>query len=266
VTGLEAERRNRAREIIEDFMIAANGAIARFLEQRKFPVLRRVVRRPARWPRIVEIAAGLGESLPAMPDPKALHEFLVRRRAADPLRFPDLSLSIIKLLGSGEYVASQPGEQITGHFGLAVNEYSHSTAPNRRYPDLVTQRLVEAALVGGQVPYRPDQLQALATHCTQKEDDAQKVERQVRKSAAACLLASRVGESFDGVVTGASEKGTWVRILEPPVEGRVEQGGAGLDVGDRVRVKLLRTNIERGFIDFARIDGNSRRPESNRSR
>ncbi len=260
VATLEAERRNRARDLIEDFMIAANSTIAAFLEQRKFPVLRRVVRTPARWPRIVDIAVALGDSLPEKPDPVALHQFLVRRRAADALRFPDLSLSIIKLLGSGEYVASLPGEPITGHFGLAVTEYTHSTAPNRRYPDLITQRLLKAALAGAPVPLSRDQLEALATHCTQKEDDAQKVERQVRKSAAACLLSSRIGDKFDGVVTGASEKGTWVRIFHPPVEGRVERNATGLDVGDRVKVKLLHTNVEKGFIDFARIDREAQAP------
>jgi ribonuclease R len=176
----------------------------------------------------------------------------VKRRAADPLRFPDISLTVIKLLGRGEYVPSFPGQAIVGHFGLAVSEYTHSTAPNRRYPDLITQRLVRAALAGKEIPYGRDELGALATECTQKEDGAQKVERLVRKAAAACLLARRVGEQFDGVVTGASEKGTWVRILDPPVEGRVERGQEGLDVGDRVRVRLVHTNPERGFIDFVR--------------
>jgi len=252
VSGLAAERRNRAREIIEDFMIAANGAIARFLERRSFPIMRRVVRTPERWPRIVDIAHDLGETLPAEPDARALHDFLIKRRAADPLRFPDLSLLVIKLMGRGEYAASFPGEQVTGHFGLAVSEYTHSTAPNRRYPDLVTQRLVKAALSSASVPYTRDQLTALASHCTLKEDAAQKVERRVRKSAAACLLASQLGREFDGIVTGSSPKGTWVRILDPHVEGRVQRGWEGLDIGDRVRVKLIHTDPERGFIDFAR--------------
>ncbi len=253
VAALTPERRNRARELIEDFMIAANGAIARFLSGKRFPVIRRVVRSPERWPRIVEIALGLGESLPSQPDPRALNQFLIRRQAADPIRFPDLSLSIIKLLGRGEYVASFPGESVPGHFGLAVTEYTHSTAPNRRYPDLITQRLLRAALSGDSVPYRPDQLQALAIHCTKKEDDAQKVERMIRKSAAACLLSDRIGETFDGIVTGMNPKGTWARIFDPHAEGRIEQGGAGLDVGDSVRLKLVRTDPERGFIDFARL-------------
>jgi len=255
VAALTPERRNRARELIEDFMIGANGTIARYLGGKRFPVIRRVVRTPERWSRIVEIAQDLGESLPAQPDPRALNQFLLRRQAADPLRFPDLSLSIIKLLGRGEYVASFPGESVIGHFGLAVTEYTHSTAPNRRYPDLITQRLLRAALSGQGVPYRPDQLKALAIHCTQKEDGAQKVERIARKSAAACLLSTRIGEVFEGIVTGASEKGTWARILNPHAEGLVSRGASGLDVGDHVRLKLIRTDPERGFIDFERIGG-----------
>jgi exoribonuclease R len=196
----------------------------------------------------------LEESLPAEPDARALNEFLLRRRAADPVTFPDLSLAVIKLLGRGEYVASFPGQQgVTGHFGLAVTEYTHSTAPNRRYPDLITQRLLKAALSGAATPYIPALLKALATHCTKKEDDAQKVERLLRKATAACLLSGRIGEEFDGIVTGASAKGTWTRIFDPPVEGRVEQGATGLDVGDRVRVKLLHTDPARGFIDFASL-------------
>ncbi len=253
VSRLAVDARNRARDIIEDFMIASNGATARFLTERGLPVVRRVLRTPERWPRIVEIALALGEKLPATPDAPALHEFLVRRRAADPTRFPDLSLSIIKLLGRGEYVASIPGQEVSGHFGLAVSDYTHSTAPNRRYPDLITQRLVRAALAGRPAPYARDQLEALATHCTLKQDAAQKVERLLAKAAAACLLADRVGQEFDGIVTGASSKGTWARIFDPPVEGRIEEGAHGLDVGDRVRVKLLSTNPERGFIDFAAI-------------
>jgi VacB/RNase II family 3'-5' exoribonuclease len=252
VTGLKAEERNRAKEIIEDFMIAANGAIARFLEGRGFPVMRRVVRSPERWQRIVDIANAHEDRLPAEPDAKALHDFLIRRRAADPLRFPDLSLSVIKLLGRGEYVASFPGADVTGHFGLAVSDYTHSTAPNRRYPDLITQRLLKAALAGQPAPYGREQLVTLASHCTRKEDDAQKVERLLRKAAAACLLDGQIGREFDGIVTGASPKGTWARIFDPPVEGRIEQGASGLDVGDRVRVKLIHTDPERGFIDFAR--------------
>ena len=258
LVGLVPEGRNRARELIEDFMIAANGAIARFLAARQFPVMRRVVRTPERWQRIVEIAQRHGESLPPVPDPRALNQFLLQRREADPVRFPDLSLSIIKLLGRGEYVASFPGESVIGHFGLAVSEYTHSTAPNRRYPDLIAQRLLERAISGGAIPYSPDQLKALAIHCTKKEDDAQKVERQTSKSAAACLLSDRIGDEFDGIVTGASDKGTWARVLDPSVEGRIARGADGLDVGDPVRLKLLHVDPERGFIDFERLGAKSR--------
>jgi exoribonuclease-2 len=253
VVALEEERKDRARELIEDFMIAANGVSARFLAEAGFPVLRRVVRSPERWDRIVAVAADHGETLPDAPDVRALEAFLARRRAADPLRFPDLSLTIIKLLGSGEYVVEWPGQPVTGHFGLAVRDYTHSTAPNRRFPDLVTQRLLKAALARAPVPYEPAALEALAKRCTDKEDDAQKVERQVRKSAAAALLAGRLGEEYDALVTGASPKGTWVRTLHPPVEGKLVEGEQGLDVGDRVRVRLVHTNVERGFIDFARV-------------
>jgi len=258
VSGLAAEQRNRAKELIENFMIAANGVCAAHLEEHRFPVLRRVVRTPERWPRIVQIALEHGGRLPAEPDPRALNQFLLERRAADPLRFPDLSLSVIKLLGSGEYVASFPDQPLTGHFGLAVREYTHSTAPNRRYPDLITQRMLKASLAKREVPYGRKELEALATTCTAKEDAAQKVERLVRKAAAACLLDGRLGQEFDGVVTGASPKGTWVRVFDPPVEGRVEQGAAGLDVGDQVRVKLIHTDPEHGFIDFARAAHASR--------
>jgi exoribonuclease-2 len=253
VVGLSRDEPNRAKQIIEDFMIAANGVIARFLKGHGFPIMRRVVRSPERWQRIVDIAQHLGERLSPEPDAKALQEFLVRRRAADALRFPDLSLSVIKLLGRGEYLASFPGQEVTGHFGLAVSDYTHSTAPNRRYPDLITQRLIKAVVAGATVPYARPQLEALATHCTQKEDDAQKIERLLRKAAAACLLSERIGSEFDGIVTGASPKGTWARIFDPPAEGRIERGQEGLDVGDQVRVKLLRTDPEHGFIDFARV-------------
>ena len=254
VSALTSDERNRARELIEDFMIAANGAIATYLEHRSFPVLRRVVRSPVRWPRIVEIAQMLGETLPGVPDARALNTFLIRRRAADPRGFPDLSLTVIKLLGRGEYVASSPGQAVVGHFGLAVTEYTHSTAPNRRYPDLITQRLLKAAIAGEACPYSGGELDQHAANCTLKEDGAQKIERLLRKAAAACLLSDRIGQVFDGIVTGASDKGTWARIFDPPVEGRIEQGAAGLDVGDRVRVKLIHTDPERGFIDFARVN------------
>jgi exoribonuclease-2 len=253
IQSLEIEEKNRAKEIIEDFMIAANGVTARYLSAHGFPSIRRVVRSPKRWERIVEIAANHKFSLPPDPDSKALEAFLVQQKAADPLRFPDLSLAVIKLLGSGEYVAELPDGDAPGHFGLAVKDYSHSTAPNRRYPDLVTQRLVKAALDGKPTPYRKDELDVLATHCTEAEDAATKVERQVEKSAAALLLESRIGEQFDAIVTGASEKGTWVRLLTIPVEGKVVQGFEGMDVGERVRVQLIETNVERGFIDFKKV-------------
>jgi exoribonuclease-2 len=249
---MAAETRNRAKDIIEDFMIAANGVTARYLASKQLPSLRRVVRIPKRWDRIVELAAERGTTLPREPDSKALDQFLVAAKAADPLRFPDLSLSVIKLLGAGEYVIQLPGGSVAGHFGLAVKDYAHSTAPNRRYPDLITQRLLKAAVAGPARPYENDELEALAKHCTEAEDAAKKVERQIAKSAAAILLESRIGEQFDAIVTGASDKGTWVRLLQPPIEGRLERGFQGLDVGKRVRVKLIHTDVERGFIDFAR--------------
>lgn len=243
---------SRSKELIENLMVAANGATARFLAQKGLPSLRRVVREPARWARIVAVAAEYGEALPPEPDSRSLAAFLAKRRKADPVRFPDLSLVIVKLMGAGEYVVERPGKEAPGHFGLAVRDYTHSTAPNRRYPDLLTQRLLKAALAGSAPPYAAAELDDLARHCTEKENDANKVERHLRKSAAALLLSSRIGDRFDGVVTGASEKGTWVRLFSPPVEGRVERGAAGLDVGDRVKVTLLSTDVERGFIDFAR--------------
>ena len=251
--GLAADNRNRAKDIIEDFMIAANGVAARYLASKEFPSLRRVVRAPKRWDRIIELAAERGSALPKDPDAKALERFLASAKAADPLRFPDLSLSVVKLLGPGEYVVRLPGGSVAGHFGLAVDDYAHSTAPNRRYPDLITQRLLKAAMAGRARPYENDELAALAKHCTEKEDAAKKVERQVIKSAAAMLLESRIGEQFDSLVTGASEKGTWVRLLHPPIEGRLESGFEGLEVGHRLRVQLVRTDVEHGYIDFKRV-------------
>ncbi len=252
---LRADRKNRATELIEDFMIGANGVTARYLERKGFPSLRRVLRSPERWERIVELAKALGERLPSLADARALEEFLEKRRLADPASFPDLSLSVVKLLGRGEYMLEVPGQKAKGHFGLAVKDYTHSTAPNRRFPDLVTQRLLKAALAERPVPYSNDDLAELARHCTEQEDNATKVERQVRKSAAALLLQSRIGERFDAIVTGASPKGTWVRIVDPAAEGKVVEGYRGLDVGERVRVKLVDTDVERGFVDFARIEG-----------
>ena len=252
LSDLRPDERNRAKELIEDFMIAANGVVARFLESNGLPSLRRILRAPERWSRIVALALQMGEHLPAMPDAIALNAFLAKRREADPARFPDLSLSIVKLLGRGEYALKQPGRPAPEHFGLAVSDYTHSTAPNRRFPDLMTHRLLKAALDGGKLPYTAEELGALATHCTEQQVNADKVERSVRKSAAALLLAPRIGQGFDAIVTGASEKGTWVRIQEPLAEGRVVRGFEGLDVGERVRVELVHTDAARGFIDFVR--------------
>jgi len=259
IRDLEEQRRNRAKDLIEDFMVAANGVTARYLAARKFPSLRRVVRIPKRWERIVQVASEYNYRLPQKPDSKSLEEFLVKAKADDPLRFPDLSLTIIKLMGNGEYVAEFPGQTAPGHFGLAVKDYSHSTAPNRRYPDLITHRLLKAALSGGDVPYKKDEIEALAQHCTEQEDVANKVERQVGKSAAALLLRSRIGERFDAIVTGAALKGTWVRIFHPPVEGKLMQGFKGVDVGDKIRVQLVRTDVDRGFIDFKKVSSGRER-------
>ena len=253
IQDLAVERRNRAKELIEDFMIAANGVTARYLQGKNYPSLRRVVRTPKRWERIVEVAAQFGFSLPPRADARALEQFLARQKSADPLRFPDLSLTIIKLMGAGEYIVEFPQQAPIGHFGLAVRDYTHSTAPNRRFPDLITQRMLKAAMGGSPVPYGPEELMDLARHCTEKEDDANKVERQVGKSAAAMLLASKIGEGFDAVVTGAADKGTWVRIFHPPVEGRLVHGFEGVDVGQAVRVQLVHTDVERGHIDFKRV-------------
>ena len=251
--GLEKDQPNRAKDLIAEFMIASNGVVARYLVSRKFPSLQRVVRRPKRWGRIVAIAAERGTMLPETPDSKALERFLAAAKAADPVGFPDLSLSVIKLLGSGEYVVQLPGDSAIGHFGLAVKDYNHSTAPNRRYPDLITQRLLKAALAGGSSPYADDELESLAEHCTEQEDDAKKVERQVGKSAAALMLESRIGERFDAIVTGVTDHGTWVRIFNPPVEGKLERGFEGVDVGQRLRVQLIGTDVGRGYIDFKRV-------------
>ena len=253
---LQAEETNRAKQIIEDFMIAANDITARFLKEKNVPSLRRVVRSPKRWDRIVEVATQYSYQLPSEPDPKALSGFLKSRKAADPLRFPDLSLVIIKLLGSGEYVVEMPNETAPGHFGLAVQDYTHSTAPNRRFPDLVTQRILKAILSESSMPYNQSELIQLAAHCTEKEDDANRVERLVAKSAAAMLLSSRIGDQFDAICTGAADKGTWVRIFQPPIEGRLLYGYEGVDVGNNLRVKLIHTDIDRGFIDFEKIHSN----------
>ena len=253
IRDLDVEQKNRAKEIIEDFMIAANGVTARYLAARKFPSIRRVVRTPKRWDRIVELARENGFRLPDSPDSAALDEFLVKEKAADPLRFPDLSLAVIKLLGAGEYLAELPDDTAPGHFGLAVKDYAHSTAPNRRYSDLITQRVLKAAIAGRAAPYGYAELDVLAKHFTEEEDAANKVERQVGKSAAALLLESRIGEQFDAIVTGASDKGTWARLLTIPVEGRVVHGFEGVDVGDRIHVQLIAVDVERGYIDFRNV-------------
>jgi len=252
LSDLVPEGRNRAKDLIEDFMIAANGVTARYLDAKKFPSLRRVLRSPERWAKIVTLAESLGERLPPEPSNQALEELLIKRRDADPSRFPDLSLSVVKLLGRGEYDLELPGQPIEGHFGLALRDYTHSTAPNRRFPDLVTQRLLKAAMAGSQPPYSIAELRSLAAHCTEQEDNAAKAERRVRKSAAALLLASRIGQRFDAFVTGASAKGTYVRIARPAAEGRLVRGEHGLSVGDRLHATLVHTDFERGFVDFAR--------------
>ena len=250
LSDLELDEKNRASQLIEDFMIAANGVAATFLEAKKFPSLRRVLRSPERWARLVQVATELQDQLPAEPDAVALEAFLARRRAAAPDKYADLSLVVVKLIGRGEYVLDPAGGDAPGHFGLAVKDYTHSTAPNRRFPDLVTQRLLKAAIAGARLPYTLAELSEVAKHCTVREDDASKVERRVRKSAAALLLSRRVGQQFDAIVTGAADKGTWVRILQPPIEGKLVNGFKGLDVGSKLRVKLLRTDVEHGFIDF----------------
>jgi exoribonuclease-2 len=253
VTELAVTERNGARDLIENFMIAANVAMAEFLEAQGVLSIRRVVRTPKYWNRIVEVARELNEALPAEPDSRALADFLARRKTADPDHFPDLSLSIVKLLGPGEYTVQKPGVASEGHFGLAVSDYTHSTAPNRRYADLITQRLVKAELAKAAPPYSEAELNAIAAHCTEREDAARKVERKMRKVAAAVLMQHRIGEVFDAIVTGASEKGIYARIIRPPVDGRVMRGEQGLRVGEKIQVKLLSADPERGFIDFGRV-------------
>jgi len=254
VVEIQLQVQNRARQLIEEFMIATNECSARFVAANGVASLRRVVRSPERWLRIVEVARKYGVNLPKTPDSIALAAFLAKRHRADPLRFPDLSLVIVKLMGSGEYVVERPAGPPIGHFGLAVRDYTHSTAPNRRFPDLITLRMVKAVLAGHQPPYSVAELEALAEHCTAQEDAAQKVERRMRKSEAALLLESHVGQQYDAIVTGSSESGLWVRIFAPPAEGRLESGARGLEVGQQIRVKLVSTDVERGFIDFVSVD------------
>ncbi|HZL53395.1 MAG TPA: RNB domain-containing ribonuclease [Terracidiphilus sp.] len=243
--------KNRATSLIEEFMVAANGVIARTFEQAGVASIRRIVRIPKRWDRIVEVAAGLGTTLPAQPDSKALNDFLLAQKQKDPDHFPDLSLAVVKLMGPGEYVLVKPNEVSPGHFGLAVQDYTHSTAPNRRFPDVVTQRLLKAFLAHGPQPYSEGDLNAIAARCTLMEDNARKVEREMQKRIAAVVLHPRIGQSFPAIVTGVNNYGTFVRTLDPHVDGKVVSGGKGLDVGDRVTVKLVSTDPERGFIDFA---------------
>ena len=250
VVDVVKQEKNRATELIEDFMIAANGVVARFLE--KVSSLRRIVKTPEHWDGIVRLAAAQGEKLPAQADSKALNDFLLKRKAADPDHFADLSLAVIKLIGPGEYVLERPGDPEQGHFGLAVQDYTHSTAPNRRFADIVTQRLIKALLDGKPGPYSDDELAAIAANCTEKGDAARKVEREMSKRLAAVAMSHRVGETFDAIVTGVTPKGTFVRVLQPHIEGLLAQGAQGLHVGDRVRARLTRTDAQRGYIDFAR--------------
>jgi len=250
VIDIAQHQKNRATMLIEDFMIAANGVVARMLE--KVSSLRRIVKTPERWDRIVQLAAARGEQLPAQPDSKALNNFLLKRKAADPDRFADLSLAVIKLIGPGEYVLERPGDPEQGHFGLAVQDYTHSTAPNRRFADVVTQRLIKAFLSGTPGPYSDDELGAIAQNCTVKEDAARKVEREMSKRLAAAAMSQRIGETFDAIVTGVTPRGTFVRVMQPRIEGLLAQGQQGLDVGDKLRARLTRTDVQRGYIDFAR--------------
>jgi len=250
VVDVVTQQKNEATELIEDFMIAANGVVARMLE--KVSSIRRVVKTPERWNRIVELAARLGEQLPPQADSKALNEFLIKRKAADPDHFADLSLSVIKLMGPGEYILERPGDPETGHFGLAVQDYTHSTAPNRRFADLVTQRLIKALLAGQPVPYSDDELASIAANCTLKENAARKVEREMSKRIAAVAMSNRIGQTFDAIVTGVTPHGTFVRLLQPHVEGLLQHGQTGVDVGDKLRVTLLSTDVQRGYIDFAK--------------
>ena len=249
---IEAEVKNRATQLIEDFMIAANGVVARTLDAKKYASIRRVVKTPKRWDRIVELAGQKGVQLPAEPDPKPLHDFLCEQQAKDPDHFADLSLAVIKLLGPGEYVVEKPGQPSEGHFGLAVQDYTHSTAPNRRYADLVTQRLLKAMMAGQASPYSDDELESVAAQCTRMEDAERKLAREMQKRIAAVAMSGRIGQAFDAIVTGATDHGTFVRTLQPHVEGMLVRGQQGLDVGDKVRVQLVRTDPARAYIDFAR--------------
>jgi exoribonuclease-2 len=253
VHGFDMTQQTPARDIIENFMVAANVAMARFLRGRNSPAIRRIVRTPKRWDRIQAIAAEHGTKLPNTPDPKSLSDFLAARKEADPDHFPEISLAILKSLGPGEYVAEHPGTEHEGHFGLAVADYTHSTAPNRRYADLVMQRLLKAAIRHAAPPYSESELSEIAVHCTERETAARHVERFMKKVAAAIMLAPRVGETFDAVVTGVSPKGTFARLLKVPAEGRIIRGDKGLDVGQKIRARLIGSDPQRGFIDFQAV-------------
>lgn len=251
--GLEEVVPNRADALIENYMIAANVSVTGYMIDRKLPFIRRIVRTPKRWDRIIDLAKSLGTALPSQPDVKALQSFLVKQHLADSAAFADLSLLLIKLIGKGEYYVGLPGEPSPGHFDLALLDYAHTTAPNRRYPDLIIQRLLKSHFLGQGMPYDSQQLIALADHCTEKEDDANKVERRVHKSAVAMVLEQQIGRQFDAEVTGASDKGTWVRLVTPPIEGKLIQGEQGLDVGDRLAVRLTYVDVPNGYIDFVNV-------------
>jgi len=255
VLDLELVEDNPARDLIENLMVVSNIAVSHSLEENKIPSIRRIVKTPERWDKIVKVAATHGEILPAQPDAKALAMFLLKRKEADPERFPDLSLTIVKLLGRGEYVVEIPGQKDAGHFALAVRDYTHATAPNRRYPDLIMQRLVKSVIAKQAQPYKFDELNKIAAHCTEREDAAKKVERTMQKVAAAVLLSKHIGEIYQGIVTGVTDGGTYMRIFKPPVEGKIVEGAQGLDVGDKIKVKLVSTDPEQAFIDFAYIKG-----------
>jgi exoribonuclease-2 len=251
VVGIAPIQRNRATSLIEEFMIAANGVVARTFEDAGVASIRRIVRTPKRWDRIVELAKAKGYTLPAEPDSKALNDLLLTLKQKEPDRFPDISLTVIKLLGPGEYILVKPNQPSPGHFGLAVQDYTHSTAPNRRFPDVVTQRLLKAQLAHQPAPYSEDQLNAIAQRCTEMEDAARKVEREMEKRIAAVVLHPHIGQTYPAIVTGVNNYGIFVRTLNPHVEGKLVSGGKGLDVGDRLTVKLVATDPERGFIDFS---------------
>jgi exoribonuclease-2 len=253
VTGLQAAKKNSAGMLIENFMVAANEAMARTFVDKKVSSIRRVVSQPERWDRIVELAKRVGVALPSQPDVKALNEFLLQRKQVDPDHYADLSLSVIKLLGPGVYKMQRPGDDDGGHFSLAAHDYTHSTAPNRRFADVVTQRILKALEAGAPPPYSDDELNSIATHCTEREDAARKVERTMQKRIAAVAMSGKVGQTFLAMATGVSNKGTFVRVIDPPMEGRLMQGTDGVDVGDKLEVKLTRTDPARGFIDFSKI-------------